>query len=99
MAPAQNNFIVLNNKSIVISYILWFFLGNLGVHRFYLGSVFFGLCQLALGVIGWAFSFFLIGYVLLVPLWLWLIFDLFWIPLRTGHLNNKAFEKVASRIS
>lgn len=94
-----NNFIVLNNKSIVIAYILWFFLGNLGVHRFYLGSTFFGLCQLVLGLLGWALAAILIGYIFLVPLWIWLIFDLIWIPLRTGHMNNKAFEKIAGRLS
>lgn len=93
------NFVVLNNKSTLVAYILWFFFGNLGIHRFYLGSPVFGGIQLALGVFGWATSWILIGWLFLIPLWIWLLFDLIWIPMRTGAVNNAAMENIASKLS
>ena len=47
-------------KSSVIAYILWFFLGILGVHRFYVGDFFKGILLLfTLGgfIIGWLADF------------------------------------------
>ena len=95
----QNNLIVINNKSTILAYVLWFFLGQFGVHRFYLNSPIFGLFQLGLAVVGWALSWIGIGFIFLGILWLWLIFDLIWIPMRTGAVNNKALDKVAARLS
>ena len=39
-------------KSVGIAYLLWFFVGFLGVHRFYLGRTKMGVFILA-GVLGW----------------------------------------------
>jgi TM2 domain-containing membrane protein YozV len=41
-----------NQKSILISYLLWFFFGGLGGHRYYNGRIGSGLAQLALLVLG-----------------------------------------------
>ncbi len=96
----NNNFIVLNNKSTIVAYILWLFFANLGVHRFYLGSPIFGAVQLGLTFLGWlTMPLFGIGLIFLIPLWIWLILDLIWIPLRTGAMNNAALEKIAGKIS
>ncbi len=35
-----------NARSTLLAYLLWFFLGWLGVHRFYLGRVFSGIIML-----------------------------------------------------
>lgn len=91
--------LVLNSKSTALAYILWFFLGSVGAHRFYLKSPVFGLIQLGMSVVGWMLSFLGIGFLLLVPLWIWLLFDLIWIPIRTGVVNNTAFDKIAARLS
>lgn len=91
--------VVLNGKSTALAYVLWFFLGSLGVHRFYLNSPVFGLMQLGMSIVGWMLSFIGIGFLLLVPLWIWLLFDLIWIPIRTGVVNNTAFDKIAARLS
>ena len=40
-------------KSVGLSYLLWFFLGTLGVHRFYLGSEKMGAFILSVGLFGW----------------------------------------------
>lgn len=67
-------------KSIAVAYILWFFFGQLGVHRFYLGRIKTGVVQLILGVIGWFLLPVGVGLFLLIPLWIWMIVDLFLIP-------------------
>jgi len=94
-----NNIVVVNTKSTILAYVLWFFLGQLGAHRFYLNSPIFGFVQLALGVAGWLLAFIGIGFLFLFPLGLWLLFDLIWIPLRTGAINNTAFDRIAGRLT
>lgn len=69
-----------NGKSLVIAYLLWFFFGQLGIHRFYTGRVGTGIAQLILGIAGWATTWIGIGWVLLAILWLWLFIDIFLIP-------------------
>ncbi|MGI4878020.1 MAG: NINE protein [Janthinobacterium lividum] len=41
-------------KSTVLAYVLWFFLGSLGVHRFYAAATRSGLILLAIHLAGWA---------------------------------------------
>ena len=72
--------VVRMEKSMAIAYVLWFFLGMLGIHRFYLGRAGTGIVQLLLGIIGWATAMLLIGFIFLIPLWIWLIIDIFLIP-------------------
>lgn len=44
---------VAGRKSVFIAYLLWFFLGNFGAHRFYLRRPRTALAQLLLAAIGW----------------------------------------------
>ena len=78
-------------KSVGLAYVLWFFLGLLGVHNFYLGSTGLGSFQL-FGGLGSVILFFsgspLIG-VLLFCAWLVsFILDLFLIPARARRHSN-----------
>ena len=58
-------------KSLLLAYVLWFFLGVLGIHQFYLGKVGRGLLYLfTLGVFG-------IG----------VLIDLFTLPAQTRAVN------------
>lgn len=61
-------------KSKLVAYLLWFFLGGFGVHRFYLGRIKTGIAQALLAVSG---MFLLVP---LIPLLIWLIADIFLIP-------------------
>ncbi len=87
--PPQNltttTTVQLSPKNILVAYLLWFFLGQLGVHRFYLGRIGSGIVQLLLGVVGYVLLLALgLGLVFLIPLWIWLFIDIFLIPGMAG---------------
>ncbi len=65
----------MEGKNMLVAYLLWWFLGWAGVHRFYLGRVKTGITQLLLFVLGWATSFFIIGYVLIIAWLIWWALD------------------------
>lgn len=67
-------------KNLALAYVLWFFLGQLGIHRFYTGRAGTGIVQLLLGISGWATTAILIGWIPLFFLWIWLFIDIFLIP-------------------
>lgn len=69
-------------KTKLISYLLWFFFGGFGGHRFYLGRIKTGIAQLLLTVTG---SFLLVP---LIPLLIWLLVDAFLIPRMVDDANN-----------
>lgn len=67
--PASNGIAPLQQKSVAVSYVLWFFLGVFGVHQFYLGNTSRGLFNLALwgatvvlSLTGIPFSFIFLAY-------------------------------------
>ena len=64
-----------NKKSTGAAYLLWFFLGSFGAHRFYLGCTGTAVAQLLLLLLGWIPVF--LGWVVLG---IWLLIDLFLIP-------------------
>lgn len=73
-------------KSTGASYLLWFFLGGLGAHRFYLGQTGTGIAQLMLCFFGWIPLF--IGWFVLG---IWWIVDAFLIP---GIIERQNLEIV-----
>jgi TM2 domain-containing membrane protein YozV len=74
-------------KEAGIAYLLWLFLGGLGVHKFYLGRTGEGVTLLVLTVLGWATAAFLVGFVGLAIVFVWLVVDLFTIPGQTRRAN------------
>lgn len=66
--------------SALVAYLLWFFLGMFGVHRFYLGRWLSGLIMLVLFGIGSALTFVLVGYLPLALVGLWWLLDALFIP-------------------
>lgn len=80
-----------NRKSVLIAYLLWFFLGLFGVHRFYLGRIGTGVGMLVLHGISWVLAFVLIGYLGFAFLGLWWLIDALLIPgMARGHNNRLA---------
>lgn len=68
------------SRSALVAYLLWFFLGFFGAHRFYLGRWGSGLVQLVLFGIGSALTIVLVGYLPLALLGLWWLIDALLIP-------------------
>lgn len=66
-----------SKKSAGVAYLLWFFLGTLGAHRFYTGRTGSGVMQLVLCILGWLTLLIGVGIFLLGALGVWLLVDLF----------------------
>jgi TM2 domain-containing membrane protein YozV len=77
-----------NKKSIGVSYLLWFFLGGLGAHRFYNGRTGSGVAQLALLILGFLTSVIGVGLFLWAALGIWVLIDAFLIPGWVREHNN-----------
>jgi TM2 domain-containing membrane protein YozV len=63
-----------------IAYVLAVFLGAFGAHQFYLRHPGIAVTQLVLTVLGWLTAWLIIGWFLIVPVWCWVVVDLFLIP-------------------
>lgn len=85
--PPQH-IVVHSAKESWLAYVLWFFLGNVGIHKFYLRQNVMGIVYLGLSLLGWATVWFLVGFVFLVPLWIMMFIDLFTMPGRVRQLNS-----------
>ena len=65
----------VSDKSKVAAAVLCFFLGQFGIHRFYLGQAGSGAIMLVLALIGWATTGILIGFLPLTIVWIWELID------------------------
>ncbi|GLG02244.1 TM2 domain-containing protein [Alicyclobacillus sacchari] len=63
-------------KSVALAYVLWFFLGYLGIHRLYCGRIGSGIVMAACTVVGGLTAPLFIGHVLLFIVGVWWLFDL-----------------------
>jgi TM2 domain-containing membrane protein YozV len=86
-----------NKKSVGLSYLLWFFLGCLGAHRFYLGQTGTAIVQLMLFIIGWATVIVGIGILLLGVLGIWVLIDAFLIPGLARDHNIRLADRITLR--
>ena len=83
-----------NKKSVLVAYLLWFFLGWLGIHRFYLGYVVSGLILLACWAVGSVLSVVYVGFVILAIPAIWWVVDLFLIPGMARDRNNAIIAEI-----
>lgn len=113
---SEKQLVILNGelqrakKSTLTAYLLWFFLGSLGVHKFYLGKTAWGIIYLLMTIIGWftggvgliltmgglaqAGGTALLGLVLLAFLGILLLIDLFTIPRQIRKHEQRLKEKL-----
>ena len=69
-----------NKKSAVVAYLLWFFIGMLGAHRFYLGLPGSGATILIITILSLLLLAAGIGAVTILISVIWVLVDLFLIP-------------------
>lgn len=82
-----------DRKSTGVAYLLWFFLGYLGAHNFYIGRKLLGVLEVLLALIGWGLVAVTFG-LSLAPIGILLLIDLFTIP---GGIR-KDLEKKRQRL-
>ncbi|WP_248306515.1 TM2 domain-containing protein [Devosia sp. MC521] len=89
----------IEKKSPIIAYVLWFFLGYIGVHRFYLGRVVSGFIMLAMSALFALLTF--VSFGLFAFLWFimgaWWLIDALLIPGMISRRNNEVANRVLGR--
>ena len=89
----------IEKKSLLVAYLLWFFLGYVGAHRFYLGKSLSGFVMLAFSaavLLLTLVSFGVLGFLwALVGLW-WLI-DALLIPGIAAGRNSRIADRLLGR--
>jgi len=85
-----------NKKSVVLAYLLWWFLGWLGGHRFYTGRYVTAVIALLLWVIGGILAYVAIGFLLLIPAALWWLIDAFLIPGWIRTFNSDLAHRIGA---
>ncbi|MEK0082385.1 TM2 domain-containing protein [Benzoatithermus flavus] len=84
-----------NRKSVLVAYVLWFFLGWFGLHRIYLGRIGSGIAMLVLHGLSWLTHFILIGFLGFGILGLWWLIDALLIPGMARVYNNRLIDELA----
>src|SRR5579875_3678933 len=78
-----------NKKSALIAYLLWFFLGYLGLHRFYLKRTGSAIVMLLIFLVSVPLTMALIGWIGLGIIGLWWLIDALLIPGIARDYNNR----------
>ena len=103
-----------HKKSTGLAYVLWFFLGTLGIHKFYVGKSGWGIIYLLMGIIGWGVLIFglvgvaaeeagmgagiIIAIILLSLLGVFLLIDVFTISRQIRKSYEKKEIKVLKKL-
>lgn len=79
-------------KSWLVTLLLCFFLGTLGIHNFYLGYTGRGIGQLILAIVGWGLTATFFGAIIGIPmvavLGVWVLVDFIMIVVRGGAFST-----------
>lgn len=81
-------------KSTGTAYLLWFFTGGFGGHRFYLGRTGSAVGQLCLCIFGVLTFVLFIGIFMLIALGIWLLIDLFTIGSMVEEHNRTLMSRL-----
>ena len=86
-----------NDRNKIVAAVLAFFLGTLGIHRFYLGRTMSGVVMLLITALSWALSLIFIGHLGFLLVGIWLFVDIFLIPGMTRRYNNDLIASLRRR--
>jgi TM2 domain-containing membrane protein YozV len=78
-----------NKKSGLIAYLLWFFVGMFGAHRFYLGSTGPAIAQLVITLLSILLCIVGIGILGILAMAIWVLIDAFLIPGMLQRYNSR----------
>jgi TM2 domain-containing membrane protein YozV len=67
-------------KSLPVTYILWWFLGTFGAHRFYMGRTGSGIAMLVITLLSIPLTLIFVGIIGFMVVGVWWIVDAFLIP-------------------
>jgi TM2 domain-containing membrane protein YozV len=92
--------VFVREKSTGVAYLLWFFLGGLSGHRFYLGYSTSAAIQASLTPIAYAMLIAgsLFGIIPMLAAAFWLLGDAFLIPSLTRQANDRIRRNATSRV-
>lgn len=76
-------------KSTAVAYLLWFFLGGWGAHKFYLQQTGIGVAYLVTWLLGLLTTWIFIGWFFIGIVAILLIIDAFLIPGRVRDVNSQ----------
>jgi TM2 domain-containing membrane protein YozV len=83
-----------NKRSAGIAYLLWFFFGCFGAHRFYLKQTGTAVAMLVITILSIALTFVVIGLFGLAAIGIWVLVDAFLIPGLTRKYNNQLISEI-----
>ncbi|MCH6196190.1 TM2 domain-containing protein [Corynebacterium mastitidis] len=83
-------------RSYIVAALLAFFLGEFGVHNFYIGYRTRAITQLVLYIVGWVLSFVLIGIPIVIAVHVWAFVDFVLILLRAGTYATDPYGRELS---
>ena len=92
--PRTMMFYDANKKSAGIAYLLWFFVGLFGGHRFYLGRTGSGLSMAIIFVISLILTAAVIGFFGLLAVGIWALIDALLIPGMVQEHNNQLIRRL-----
>ena len=79
----------MQGKNMLVAYLLWWFLGWAGGHRFYLNRIGSGVTQLVLFLIGIITAVVVVGLFILGALWVWWLIDVYFTQKMVNEENAK----------
>jgi TM2 domain-containing membrane protein YozV len=85
-----------NKKSVGVAYVLWFFFGGFGAHRFYLKKNKTAAILLLATIVGAVTSMFGVGLFILGAVGIWVLVDAFLIPGWSREFNNQIIDQLAT---
>ena len=83
-----------NKRSALVAYLLWFFFGLFGAHRFYLDRTGTAVAMLLISIASFILTFVLVGLLGFLITGIWALVDAFLIPAMARDYNNGLINRL-----